>query len=489
MIDLKLLELEIESVNDKILFNELITCYENKLYRAGYLLAWIMLIESLKQKIIGLADIEDKRSKIEWAKIEALERTHKSTDVQIIESAKECEIISDFEHTTINALWQQRCLFAHPYMQNTTEIDLEYIINKLIDTTFSKPLFFTQKMIEGFLDELIRAPHLIPNIKDQQKLFIEQKLMFIREKHYSALYKMLFFRLSTAYSASNGKITSFMRFFIIELFSKDNVDFNDPSFTIEKQLSAYPTICWIIFNTAITWNKLQTKYRDILFRYFEQLEPNNIKETLLMVNHLLSTNKDIDLHYKNVYYIKLTNFPITSSYSLYLDKSILIERIWEEQIKDWNFGKQMQFIDFLDSLNAPLSEYFNTEQSEKLGSFLGLCCCNNTYSAISFAKAKKDTWISNKYFCKGFILALLVNKGKPQVSYNGFSCLLAVMADCSSQLNSEIMNDLELVFKEQHTHNEYNSEKIKDILKSNKDTFPDKPLFERLALLITNYFN
>ena len=45
--------------DDAILYNEIVACYKNKLYRSGYLLAWILLIESLKRKIIELASLDD----------------------------------------------------------------------------------------------------------------------------------------------------------------------------------------------------------------------------------------------------------------------------------------------------------------------------------------------------------------------------------------------------------------------------------------------
>ena len=37
-------------------FDDLIKCYQNGLLRVGFLLAWLMLIESLKRKIVDLAN-------------------------------------------------------------------------------------------------------------------------------------------------------------------------------------------------------------------------------------------------------------------------------------------------------------------------------------------------------------------------------------------------------------------------------------------------
>ena len=37
-------------------FDDIVKCYQSGLLRAGFLLAWLMLIESLKRKIVELAN-------------------------------------------------------------------------------------------------------------------------------------------------------------------------------------------------------------------------------------------------------------------------------------------------------------------------------------------------------------------------------------------------------------------------------------------------
>lgn len=488
MINFESLKDKIEKADDVVLFAEIELCYKNNLYRAGYLLAWIILIESLKRKIIELSDLDDKRGKSERLKIESMEKSHYSVDVQILVSAKDCEIISDFEYTTLNSLWQQRCLFAHPYMQKVEAVDFVYIINKLVDITLSKPLSYTKNMIDDFLDSISKSPHIIPNLTKEKSAYIQKKIILIQQKHYPYFFKSLFFCLSKDFDANNVNLASFWRLFILEFFLRNDININDPSFGIEKQLIDFPIICWIIFCDPTAWQKLSNIYQETLFRFYESLEVPDTKGMIHFVQNLIENCPSIENSYKDIYYNQLQKIPIVSSLSFYIDKSILLERIWEEQIKGWIYSKQMQFVEFLESINPPLSEYFNDEQSEKLGNFLGLCCFNNTYKAISFAKAKKNTWITNDHFCKGFIMALLVKAGKPQVSSIGFNCLLTVLDSCSSELSNEIMTDLETIFKDENTHNEYNYEIIKGILESNKDIFSDKPLFERLNTLLANYY-
>lgn len=190
----ELLKASITDKDDAQLYDEVISCYKSKLYRPGYLLAWVLLIESLKRKIIKLADLDDARGKQQLRAIEELEKQHKSADIQIILSAKECEIISDTEYITVNSLWQQRCIFAHPYMEEVKSSDLEYIMSKMIDITLSRPLYYGKRNIEDKLEELKKHPHIIPTNIDEQERFIDNQFVRIKEIHYPFLYKNLWER-------------------------------------------------------------------------------------------------------------------------------------------------------------------------------------------------------------------------------------------------------------------------------------------------------
>jgi len=327
---------------DATLYNEVAACYKNRLYRSGYLLAWILLIESLKRKIIELATLNDPRGKKEWSIIEQMEIKHQSTDVQIASSAKECEIISDIEFTTINSLWQQRCIFAHPYTQEVKSSDLEYIISKLVDITLSKPLTLSKKMIEERLKELVNCPHIIPANPEEQNNFIKQQLILIKEKHHPVLYKNLFFYLSKSREANNNNVAAFMRRYILTLL--DNIDINLPIFTIENQLSKFPNICWLIFNIPYSWSKLNDKYQDDLFRYLQSVPKSLSSELIVNAYSLISKKAIVNEDCMKIYYDKLNDFSIIHSHTLYINKSILLDRIWNEYIKDSQFTSQMKYV-------------------------------------------------------------------------------------------------------------------------------------------------
>ena len=50
------LKTQIIDEKDSKNFDDIIKCYQDGLLRAGFLMAWLMLVESLKRKIVELAD-------------------------------------------------------------------------------------------------------------------------------------------------------------------------------------------------------------------------------------------------------------------------------------------------------------------------------------------------------------------------------------------------------------------------------------------------
>ena len=75
-------------------FDDLIKCYQNGLLRAGFLLAWLMLIESLKRKIVDLANKGVKVAVSELKTITTTEDAMHSNDEVMWKGALKCDLIT-----------------------------------------------------------------------------------------------------------------------------------------------------------------------------------------------------------------------------------------------------------------------------------------------------------------------------------------------------------------------------------------------------------
>ncbi len=486
--EVKLLKSIILDNEDAKLYDEVVSCYKNRLYRSGYLLSWILLIESLKRKIIKLSELEDARGKQEWGKIETLEKQHQSTDTQIISSAKECEIISDTEYTTINSLWQQRCIFAHPYMQEVKSSDLEYIISKMIDITLSKPLYYSKKSIEEWINEIINHPHVVPTSQSEQDNFIDNHFVRVKEMHYPFLYKTMFYNLSKSHENSNKHLISFFRHYIIKLILHTQVNINSNNYTLERQMLKYPQICWLFFNIPETWEKLDDKFRGDLFRYIDFTSKNDCISSLIQAYKLIRRT-NIHKDYLDIYYKKLQKFSIYNIWQLYIDKGLLLDRIWNESIKNWQFYDQMEYVNFLDSFNAPISDNFNETESEKLGYFLGLCCYNNTFAALTFTNKCSELWIDNLPFCLGLMHGMMTMDNNLFIHCNSFPCVLSVIANLNSDNLQTVLAYLEKLPNQKTSSDKFSYDKIKQIFNDRKTLIQSDNAQERISNIINAYFS
>lgn len=474
--------------DDALLFDDLIACYKNSLFRPGYLQAWIMLVESLKRKIIELANFDDPRAKKEYAIIEQMENEHKSTDIQIYTSAKTCDIITDMEFTTVESLWKQRCLFAHPYMKSVTETDFRYIIEKLVTITLSKPLSFSKSMIEEYFKEVVNSPHIIPSDIIGQNNYIRNKILLIKEMHYPVLWKILFYHLSTLYADKKYNLAAFFkRFILILLKDKTVIDINDSKYTLEKQISKFPEICLLIFDNSLSWNKLNDKFKGDIFRYFKTLNKSQLDFHIKGFCNIIDQGENVLSEYKEIYYEKLGLYDPSSSYQYYPDKDILLNHIWEKYIKNGRFTEQAIFVDFLDSINSTIDTYFSIEQAGKIGRFLGICCINNTFKAHTFALNCKDSWINNASFCEELILQLLSNGSDLKIHANSFECFMNIIAAVTPEICDSVILKIEKIPISTVCYDTYDCGMIRKYFNLKKQNIKDVTVVGRINNIIDSY--
>lgn len=124
------LKTQIIDEKDSKNFDDIIKCYQDGLLRAGFLMAWLMLVESLKRKIVELADKGVKVAASELKTITTTEDAMHSNDEVIWKGALKCELITKEEDSVLEMLWKKRCIMSHPYMPEVNESDFRYMVEK-----------------------------------------------------------------------------------------------------------------------------------------------------------------------------------------------------------------------------------------------------------------------------------------------------------------------------------------------------------------------
>lgn len=111
--EIKALREKIYTKEDIILFDEAEKCFSKKAYRASYILIWICIAESLREKIIELSLKDVEAGKV-WGEIQKCEQQNQSPDKLIIDKSEELGLISKDEYKKLEHIRNLRNSYAHP---------------------------------------------------------------------------------------------------------------------------------------------------------------------------------------------------------------------------------------------------------------------------------------------------------------------------------------------------------------------------------------
>lgn len=397
------LKSQIVEAKDKENFVDLIKCYQNYLLRAGFVMAWLMLVESLKRKIVALADKEVKVAKETLSTIEGTEKAMHSNDEVIWKGAAKCDLISKEEESVIELLWKKRCIMSHPYMPQVKEADFRYMVENLVSISLAKTVMWSQNMIQDFFDDLKTSIFIIPNTIEERQEYAFNVLEQIPKKNWPFFWKTLFFEYSKSIDSGKKKYMLFLRRLASQFIQKTEVDINDPKYTLEKQMKSYCSVCWAIFNLRGTWKKLNKEYRGQLFRFLEVNE-KDVSRVLYCAVRLVEKVDDLDEEYLNSYYQSLEKHDVLEMERFYVDKNLFLDRVYKDKIAEWQFYDQGEFVDWMKGMSEEEIEDFSPKQIWRLGGFLQRCCVNGTFKAQDFVKANHKEWVSRIDFVKGFVV-------------------------------------------------------------------------------------
>lgn len=400
--------------NDFILFDEVIATMEGGHYRSSYIMAWINIIESLKSKLYELAALEDSRAKTAIADIEKLERDGLSTDRKIFEHCAACEIILPTQASTIEYLWGQRCIFAHPYNTNPTIEQLDYIIDQAVNIVLSQDVDFNKSYIDKFCENLIIKPHMVANDENKILELANNTFLRIKDKLHPYYFKTLFYH----YGNNKDKPNEIRKIELLikDLISKSSLSLDDSNWTFEIRALNFPLEFSLCVLDENFWNKSDNRVKDILINYYSSLED---KEILLQLSSIYQNLQGLDIleeEYKIKYFSKLDTLSFLNSIYYYGNSQKQYERIIEELIS-WQFSQQDNVVKFINSdLGLRTINSLDLDKSIYLGRVLYASADQGHWKSQPLVNLKnfESSHLSNEIFL-GIILGHFISlKDEPR---------------------------------------------------------------------------
>lgn len=343
---------KVSKKEDKDLFEEAVGSYLAGYNRASYIMTWVTIVESLKNRIHEYANLENKVAIGALSNIESAEKAKRSVDLKIIEEAKNCNLLDENEYQTIEFLWKQRCIFAHPYQKSPSEEEIKLALYKAVEIVLSKDLMYGKFQIEELIENVISKPYFLPNdLLLVESIAIDQ-IKLIPEKLYPFFFKTLLAKVGI-YENDQNKIllVNKIRVCLVCLFDTLDSSFAYEKLGLEHRATEFPYTSFVGYVHNKTWSKLEERTKDILFNYvvtIDDIYKKNIVRTI--VKRLISENI-LEESYIYLYKEILDRDSFLTSINFYGSADRAYDRIKKELLTG-NFKQQNVVLDFLRSQNG-----------------------------------------------------------------------------------------------------------------------------------------
>lgn len=338
---------KISNEEDQTLFDETLGCLKSGFYRAGYIIAWVSIAESLKKKIYDSSNLGDNRADKIYQKILLDESNNQSVDKLIFESAINLKLVDDHDVSKLKFLWEQRCIFAHPYSKAPSKDDLKYIITAAVDICLSKPLLYRKNFIDDLVINLLTRSYFLTDDNESNILFARRIISRIPIELHPYFFKNLLYSLGTIEEDDQKiKIQGKFRMFIIELLKFSSLDLSLLDWAIENRATKFPYTSILGFVHPDIWNKLPIRVKDIIIEYAVQEDNENKQIIIRRIIGLLSKENKLDTSHQKVFIKYLNSIDFILAYNYYGDAKSLYNRVIIE-FESGKFVKQNEVVEYL----------------------------------------------------------------------------------------------------------------------------------------------
>lgn len=203
-----LLSSRIQDSVDRILFDEAIQCAQVGALRASFICVWLSCAESLKRKFHLASPYDGVATKVA-AEIAKTEASHHSVDLYILTESKAYGFITDPEFTQLKSIYDQRCIYGHPYEQAPLEAQLVAAASIAVEFVLSRPPL----LHHGYLDRQVDLLCGNPNFLDDHYPAVQAHAQIVHSRSDNAVHNWFLNKLwtKTAVFADDLSMAMFAR--------------------------------------------------------------------------------------------------------------------------------------------------------------------------------------------------------------------------------------------------------------------------------------
>ncbi len=445
------LKAQIIEADDKVLFEEASHCFLNGQLRAAYIMTWISIIESLKRKIFILSNLGDNRATTAKQKIEDAENEKLSADKLIFEEAKICGIIDNPDYSKVAFLWEQRCLFAHPYNLNPEVDEVRHILGQAARITLLKQLHFNKTYLTDLSDNISSKPFFLPTDIAQVRNYAKRTISRTPLNLHPFFFKTLLFKIGKL-SQSEDKFNEQRKLscFLVELLINTSLPLDNVDWSLENRVTNFTYVCFIGFVHQDTWPLLPDRIKEMLIAYLEGETESTKLNNLKAIAGNLVQNNSLEESFKNRYHKKLSGLSFETSINYYGSIKATFKRICED-LASFQYEKQNPVIDYLRMDKAiELINVINKSEQIYLGRLLKSAAKNNHWKSLNLVSSiTSGSLLYSDWFKAGIALGGFISlKDELEIDNNFIEKSANILNILPDPIQNEVYDIVELAIKE-----------------------------------------
>ncbi len=484
------LEEIIEDERDEVLFREVKSCFKVGALRAAYIINWIMIAESLKNKFYKIARKDNVISKKVISKIEDKEENKKPTDGLLIEEAKDYGLISSSEFEELNHIKKMRGIYAHPLEEAPNPENVYAAVKTGVDSVLSKPPLLRHGYVQQLINRMFEYDYYLDDWNESINKFAYENAKRIHPETYPYLLNNIakkFNEIIDDPDLNNIKTRALK--FTESFFNEIEFNFSEEDWGIENIICAYQEAAALLLAKATFWQQLSDHEKGMIFNLLEvnleNMDGDIPKTTCIRYINNLYENDLLSERQENVvntiYETTDVKFLVKADVKMELCANKIIK-----ELESKNWYRQNPAVQALNNAGSEQCKDLAENKQEEIGRNILQSAQGEANESINFINHLADNeheW--PKSFLCGLILECFVNEEREFRFKTGyFEEAIKTLKPLSVSEEEEILLNLKenlLNSKPQKSWiNDGDDEEVLSYLKKAKKFIKNKNLLEEI---------
>ncbi len=249
---------------DLTIFDEVARCLDAKATRAAYVMTWVAIAESIKQKLEAMA-VRDSQVGRMLKPIQKAESQDQPIDKPLLDGARTLGFLSGDQHTRLDLIRRMRNLYAHPRYAAPSEEESDAALVTAVDLVLSRPAQWRQGYVTRVLESLFSDRHFLDNVpvtvQDYGASIAERVALDV----IPFLVKGLLGRLEEIADEPERRIFYDRGLtFGVSVLETARPDLKSEAFDIVGDIQLHPVAGSLLFSTSDVWPSLPQQAQDMI---------------------------------------------------------------------------------------------------------------------------------------------------------------------------------------------------------------------------------